>query len=381
MDGLRLFEVADTLDAYGRLARFRRDAFGGRVVAITGTNGKTSAKEFTAAALAAAMPVHKSEQNLNNLVGVPQTLLALPVEAQAAVIECGANQRGELERMRGIVRPDVAVITNVGAGHLEGFGGIDQILQEKISLVVGAPQVIVGARPPDLAGAARAVAKEVVTVSADGAADWMAEEITVLPDGRPRFRVRGVTIELPVPGRHQVGNALVALAVADALGVPLADAARGLAQASLPGGRTAVFEIDGVTVVNDTYNANPASMAAALELLQAVRGTRRTIVVVGTMRELGAASADFHASMAERILDLRPAVVAAVGEFAPAFEALAGRIKRKRLLTGAAPGDVAERLKHALHPGDVVLFKASRGVRLEQLFPMLWPSYGGGEAH
>lgn len=379
--GFDWFEVADTLEAYGRLARYRRDAFGGRVVAITGTNGKTSTKEFAAAALAAAMPVHKSDRNLNNLVGVPQTLLALPGEAQAAVIECGANQRGELERMRGIVRPDVAVITNVDAGHLEGFGGIDQILQEKLSLVVGAPQVIVGGKPPHLADAARAVAKEVVTVSADGAADWTAEAITVLPDGRPSFRVRGVTIELPVPGRHQVGNALVALAVADALGVPLADAARGLAQASLPGGRTAVFEIDGVTVINDTYNANPASMAAALELLQAVRGTRRTVVVVGTMRELGAASADFHASMAERILDLRPAVVAAVGEFAPAFEALAGRIKRKRLLTGAAPGDVAERLQHALHPGDVALFKASRGVRLEQLFPMLWPSYGGGEAH
>jgi len=379
--GFDWFEVEDTLEAYGRLARFRRDAFTGRVVAITGTNGKTSAKEFTAAALAAAMPVHKSEQNLNNLVGVPRTLLALPDEARAAVIECGANQRGELERMRAIVRPDVAVITNIGAGHLEGFGGIDRILEEKVSLVVGASKVVVGSRPPHLADAARAVAKDVVTVSADGGADWTAEDVTILPDGRPRFRVRGVEVELPVPGRHQVGNALVALAVADALGVPLADAARGLARASLPGGRTAVSEVDGVTVINDTYNANPASMAAALDLLQAVRGTRRTVVVVGTMRELGAASADFHASMAERILDLRPDVVAAVGEFAPAFDALAERIGGTRLVTGAAPGDVAERLRLALHAGDVALFKASRGVRLEQLFPILWPSYEGGEAH
>jgi UDP-N-acetylmuramoyl-tripeptide--D-alanyl-D-alanine ligase len=156
---------------------------------------------------------------------------------------------------------------------------------------------------------------------------------------------------------------------------------RGLAQASLPGGRAAVLEIGGVTVINDTYNANPASMAAALDLLQAVRGARRTVVVVGTMRELGAASADFHASMAERILDLRPDVVVAVGEFAPAFDALAERLGETRLVTGAAPGDVAARLADALHAGDVSLFKASRGVRLERLFPILWPSYEGGEAH
>ena len=379
--GFDWFEVEDTLEAYGRLARFRRDAFLGRVVAITGTNGKTSAKEFTAAALAAAMPVHKSEQNFNNLVGVPRTLLALPDEARAAVIECGANQRGELERMRAIVRPDVAAITNVDAGHLEGFGGIDRILDEKLSRVAGASNVVVGSKPPHLADAARAVAQDVVTVSADGSADWAAEEVTILPDGRARFRVRGVEVELPVPGRHQVGNALVALAVADILGVPLADAARGLAQASLPGGRAAVLEIGGVTVINDTYNANPASMAAALDLLQAVRGARRTVVVVGTMRELGAASADFHASMAERILDLRPDVVVAVGEFAPAFDVLAERLGGTQLVTGATPGDVAARLAQALHAGDVSLFKASRGVRLEQLFPILWPSYGGGEVH
>jgi UDP-N-acetylmuramoyl-tripeptide--D-alanyl-D-alanine ligase len=240
---------------------------------------------------------------------------------------------------------------------------------------------VVGSKPPHLADAARAVAQDVVTVSADGSADWAAEEITILPDGRARFRVRGVEVELPVPGRHQVGNALVALAVADALGVPLADAARGLARTSLPGGRAAVLEIGGVTVINDTYNANPASMAAALDLLQAVRGARRTVVVVGTMRELGAASADFHASMAERILDLRPDVVVAVGEFAPAFDALAERLGGTQLVTGAAPGDVSSRLAQALHAGDVSLFKASRGVRLEQLFPILWPSYEGGEAH
>jgi UDP-N-acetylmuramoyl-tripeptide--D-alanyl-D-alanine ligase len=142
--GFDWFEVEDTLVAYGRLARVRRDAFAGPVVAITGTNGKTSTKEFAAAAIGAAMPVHRSARNLNNLVGVPQTLLALPIEAQAAVIECGANQIGEMARMREIARPDVAVVTNVDAGHLQGFGGIDRILEEKLALATGVPKVIVG---------------------------------------------------------------------------------------------------------------------------------------------------------------------------------------------------------------------------------------------
>jgi len=142
-----------------------------------------------------------------------------------------------------------------------------------------------------------------------------------------------------------------------------------------------MVEREGVTVLDDTYNANPASMAAALELLQAVRGSRRAVVVVGTMRELGAASADCHAALAERILEQRPDVVAAVGEFAPAFSALSGRYGATRVLTGATPADVAPGLQAELRPGDVALFKASRGVRLEQLFPLLWPSSEGGEAH
>jgi UDP-N-acetylmuramoyl-tripeptide--D-alanyl-D-alanine ligase len=375
------FEVADTLVAYGRLARVRRDAFAGPVVGVTGTNGKTSTKELAAAAVGAVLRVHKSERNLNNLVGVPRTLLEMPVEAQAALIECGANQRGELARLREIVRPDVVVITNVGAGHLEGFGGLERVLEEKLALASGAPLAIVGSQPEHLADAARALARRVITVAADGPADWTAEDVRVASDGRARFRVRGVEVVLPVPGRHQVDNALVALAVADALGVSLADAVRGLAATVLPAGRTVLSEREGVTVLDDTYNANPASMAAALDLLQAVRGSRRAVVVVGTMRELGAASAQFHAALAERILALRPDVVAAVGAFAPAFDALADRYGGTRVLTGTAPADVAPGLMAELRPGDVALFKASRGVRLERLFPLLWPSLGGGEAH
>jgi UDP-N-acetylmuramoyl-tripeptide--D-alanyl-D-alanine ligase len=377
--GFDWFEVDDTLASLGKLARFRRNAFRGPVVAITGTTGKTSTKELTAAALGAKYRVHRSERNFNNLVGVPLTVLALPVEAEAAVIECGASVPGEIPRQREIVRPDVAVVTTVDAGHLEGFGTLETLFGEKVSLLDGAATAVVGMVPPSLADAARGRAKKVVTAGLAGA-DWTAENVKVLPDGRPRFTVRGVEVELPLAGRHMVANALVALAVADVLGVPLGVAAPALAAARLPAGRSEIVELGGMTVINDTYNANPSSFAAALDLLASIRGGRRAVVVAGTMRELGARSAELHRLVAEQILAARPGLVAAIGEFVPAFDAMHGKVK-VQLLTGETPGSVAPGLKEQLQPGDVVLLKASRGVRLETIIPLLWPSSEVSEAH
>ena len=377
--GFDWFEVDDTLEALGKLARYRRDAFKGPVVAITGTTGKTSTKELTAAALGAAFRVHRSERNLNNLVGVPLTVLALPVEAEAAVIECGASIPGEIPRQREIVRPDVAVVTTVDAGHLEGFGSLEKLFDEKVALLDGAATAVVGTTPPTLAEAARRKAKKVVTAGLAGA-DWTADGVELLPDGRPRFTVRGVAVELPLPGRHMVANALVALAVADALGVPLSAAAPALAATRLPGGRSEILELDGCTVINDTYNANPSSFAAALDLLGAIRGGRRVVVVAGTMRELGERSAELHRQVAEQILAATPDLVAAIGEFVVPCEALKGKLKAK-LLAGETPEAVALKLKERLRKGDVVLLKASRGVRLETIIPLLWPSHEASEAH
>jgi len=371
--GFDWFEVDDTLGALGRLARYRRERFGGPVVAITGTNGKTGTKELAAAALSPKFRVHKSVRNLNNLVGVPLTILAAPLEAEAMVVECGASVPGEIVRLREIVRPDVAVVTNVDAGHLEGFGSREAVLTEKVALLEGAPTADVGDRPPALAELARATARRVITASATGAADWKAEEVRLLEDGRPAFRVRGIAVELPLRGRHMVDNALVALAVADALGVPLADAAGALSQVVLPGGRMEVFEAGGMTVVNDCYNANPASVAAALDSVSLMRGKRRLVVVIGTMRELGAESAALHREAAERVLASKPDVVAAIGEFVPAFDAL-GAAAAAVKVRGADPGAVTPGLRELLRPGDVVLLKASRGVALEQIVPALWPA-------
>ena len=370
--GFDWFEVDDTLVALGKLARHRRDAFAGPVVAITGTTGKTSTKELAAAALGAKLRVHRSERNLNNLVGVPLTLLALPVDAEAAVIECGASVPGEIPRQRDIVHPDVAVVTTVDAGHLEGFGSLEKVFDEKVALLGGAATAVVGTVPPRLAEEARRRAKKVVTAGLTGA-DWTADRVTILPDGRPRFTVRGVEIELPLAGRHMVANALVALAIADTLGVPPAVAGPALAAARLPAGRSEIMEQGGMAVINDTYNANPSSFAAALDLLGAIRGDRRVVIVAGTMRELGASSAELHRQVADQILAARPDLVAALGEFVAPFEAMKGKLKGK-LVSGETPEAVAPKLKPKLKSGDLVLLKASRGVRLETIIPLLWPT-------
>ena len=381
--GFDWFEVDDTLVALGALARFRREQFSGPVVAVTGTNGKTSTKELIAAALGATLaPVHKSEQNLNNLVGVPLTVLATPLDARAMVVECGASLKGEMARLRQIVRPDIAVVTNVGAGHLAGFGSLDGVLQEKVSLLVDAPTAVVGTKPPGLPDAARGVTKKVITAAIEAPADWTAESIKVGEDGRATFRVRGLDVRLPLHGRHMVANALVALAVADAAGVPLTDAARALEQAVIPGGRSEIRAMGDVTLINDCYNANPSSLMAALDLLRDLRGQRRAVVVVGTMRELGGEAAALHREAAKSVMALGPDVIAAVGDFAAAFQEL-GSDTRVKVVSGDTPEAVAPALKELLKPGDLVLLKASRGVQLERLVPLLWPDQatGAGEAH
>ncbi len=377
--GFDWFEVDDTLVALGQLARWRRDKVTGPVVAITGTNGKTSTKEMTAAALGATLAVHKSAKNLNNLVGVPLTILGAPLEAEALVVECGASLLGELGRMKTIARPDVAVVTNVDAGHLEGFGSLEAILQEKVSLIADAPVAVVGCTPASLPVAARRAARKTVTVSIEGPSDWMADSVTMLPDGRPRFTVRGTTVELPIRGRHMVANALAALAAADAAGVGLAEAAPALEQVRVPGGRLEVLEADGCTIINDSYNANPQSLAAALDLLVALRGKRRAIVVVGSMLELGPASAELHREAARAVLGVGPDVIGAVGAFVPAFEAVG--TGGATLVTGVSALDIAPAVRDQVREGDIVLLKGSRGMRLEMLLAAVWPSAAPQESH
>ncbi len=375
VEGLPFFEVEDTLAALGQLARARRRRLppGSPVVAITGSSGKTSTKEMIRAALATTYRVHATSGNLNNLVGVPLTILGAPDDAEALVVEAGASVPGEIPRLRDVIEPTIAVITNVGYAHVEGFGSLAGVMQEKVSLAEGARTAVVGTDPLELAVEARRRAPTVVAGTGEGA--QVRPDAAELDDGgHPRITWRGHTVTLPVIGFHQIENAMLALAVGRETGADPARSVAALAGVRLPGGRGAMLTPGerGLTVIDDTYNANPGSLRWAVKLAHwlAGRHQRPLAVVVGSMLELGAESAKLHATAAAEIAALRPALVAAVGEFVDAFEPHRVALG-ERLLTAPSVEALGPRLKAALRGNEVVLLKASRGVALERVLRYL----------
>jgi UDP-N-acetylmuramoyl-tripeptide--D-alanyl-D-alanine ligase len=365
---LVLFAVDDTLSALGTLARARRREITGPVVAVTGSNGKTSTRAMLAAALGTRWRTHATRENLNNLVGVPLTILEAPEDTEALVVECGANLPGELARLREIVEPTVGVVTNVGASHLAGFGSREGVLREKVSLLADVPCAVVGQHPPELAALARRVARRTIVAGVRPGADVAPDRWHVNERGVPVITLQGVQITLALAGRHQAENAMVTLAAALELGLEPAPVADALARVTLPHGRCEVRRAADLELIDDTYNANPASLAAALDVARMLRGNRRLVVLVGTMLELGEESAALHAQMADEIVAAGPDLIGAVGDFVPA---LARRDLGARLVTAADPDALGAAVAGRLTGGELVLLKASRGVALERAIPHL----------
>lgn len=369
VEGLPLLEVEDTLAAYGRLALAHRRRIAGPVVAIGGSNGKTSTKEMVAAVLRTRWRTQSTPANDNNLVGIPKTILAAPAGTEALAIEAGANTPGELARARMIIEPTMTVTTNVADSHLEGFGSFEGILQEELELVDGSPLAIVGTEPPALAESARHCARRVVTAGLAGA-DLVPERVTLDQRGEPTVRVDGLEFHLPLRGEHQAGNAMLAWAVARELGLDRAAAARALSALVIPGGRGELLQFGPLTVLHDGYNANPHSFYAAIRTAGALRSGRRLVFLAGTMRELGADAPRLHAEVARALVDLEPELLGAVGDFVPALAPYAARLG-DRLVTGADVTQLGERLKPRLRGDELVVLKASRGVALERILPYL----------
>jgi UDP-N-acetylmuramoyl-tripeptide--D-alanyl-D-alanine ligase len=362
--GVPVYQVNDTLIALGALGTFRRRAWNKPVVGVVGTNGKTSTKELIKAALGSVLEVHATTGNLNNLIGVPLTLLAIPDAADVAVVEMGTNQPGEVPRLRAIVEPNVTVVTSVAEEHLEGLGDLAGVLKEELSATDGVPVAIVPASQPEVVAAAKARAKRTVAAGVDEG-DLRPTAWSVEPDGRGRLTVDGEDMTLPLRGVHNLRNAMLALAVARELGVSMADAGRGIAAMPVPPMRVNVEQHGSATLINDAYNSNPGSARAAIELLQHAGKGRQRVAVLGTMLELGPQTPRLHEEVARDALGGGVEIVAAIGEFASAL----GRI---------APGDsrviVADdvdalwtKLSSRLAPDAVILLKGSRGMRLERL--------------
>jgi UDP-N-acetylmuramoyl-tripeptide--D-alanyl-D-alanine ligase len=367
--GLSLLQVPDTLRAFGALAHARRVAIPGPVVAITGTNGKTSSKEMLAAALRTRYVTYATRANLNNLVGVPLTILEAPEGTEALVVEAGANLPGEIARYREIIAPDVVVITNAVAGHLEGFGSLDGVVEEKLSLADGAGFAVVGVHPPALEATARRRVRRVRTAALEGA-DLVPDRVELSEDARPLLTLGGTSFTLAARGLHQADNAVRVWAVAEELGLDLRAVAGALERFTLPSGRGELLQVGNLTILNDCYNANPQSFRAAVATARSLRRGRRLVFVAGTMRELGADSSALHAEIARELVDLEPDLLAAVGEFVPALASYEGRLGA-RLVTAADPIALGPVLSDRLRGDEVVVLKASRGVALERILPAL----------
>lgn len=367
--GVPVFEVSDTLTALGALGRYRRCVWGKPVVGVVGTNGKTSTKELLRAALGSTLTTHATKGNLNNLVGVPLTLLALPDEADVAVVEMGTNQPGEVARLRAIVEPNITVVTSIAEEHLEGLGDLAGVMREELAACDGVAAAIVPAAQPDVAAAARTRSPRVVTAGLDDG-DVRASRWSLEPDGRGTVTIEGVDISPPLRGVHNLRNTMLAVAVSRELGVPLQRLAAGVASMPVPAMRSNVEQVGRATLVNDAYNSNPGSARAALELLQHAGHGRQRVAILGTMLELGPSGPGLHDALAREALRSPIEIVAGVGQFATALEQV-GEDAHDRVVTGNDVDSLWNRLASRLEPDAVILLKASRGVRLEQLVPKI----------
>ena len=371
--GAPVYIVRDTLVALGALGRYWRRAWGKTIVGVAGSNGKTSTKDLLRAALGGAYSVHATTGNLNNRIGVPLTLLSLPPDADLAVVELGTSLPGEVAILREIAEPDIAVVTSIAEEHLEGLGDLAGVLREESAVYDGIAVGIAPSAQPEVADAARGRAARVVVAGLDQTADIRPERWEIGPDGLGVIEIGGVTIRPPVRGLHNLRNAMLALAVARECGVSYEDAGKGIAAMPQPKMRSSWEQLGALTLINDAYNANPGSTRAAIELLKGTGSGRQKVIVLGTMRELGASSAQCHADIAKLALASGADIVAGIGDFAPALEQ---ERQADRVITASDVDDLWPRLEAKLQPNAIILLKASRGVQLERLVPHLtsWAS-------
>ena len=382
-----VYAVDDTLVALGRLAGHRRAALDVPVVGITGSSGKTSTKDLTRGALGAALTVHATAGNLNNRIGVPLTLLATPDVVDVVVIEMGTNEPGEIRMLTEIARPTIGMLTTVGESHLERLGSPEGVLEEKLDLVRGLPAAgtaVVGDTPPALPQRARALHARTRVAGWTERADPDLRPVGVFVDARGshRFTWRGAPVALTAPGRHVAQNALLALAVSELLGVEPAAAAVGVSAVEPGWMRGQVERVGPVTLLLDCYNANPQSTRAALDLLELQQGGSR-VAVLGSMLELGSFADSLHQDVLRYAFDRDIDVVFATGRFARAARTLdrsSGEQGARPLLEIADdPIAAYTRLRGILRGDVVVLLKASRGVALEGLVPLIRDDFGNAD--
>jgi len=384
--GPALIAVRNTAEALKQLACAVRRKWGRRLIAITGSTGKTTTKEMLAAVLGRRFRVLKSPGNLNNDFGLPLALLALEPEHEVAVMELAMSAPGEIARLARIAEPQVGVVTNVAPVHLQSFDSVEAIARAKRELIdnleAGSTAVLnrdderVRRFPEGFAG-------RVLTFGFDEGADFRALELRAGPGHETRFRVAGpgfdCEVHLPLPGRHNVQNALAAIAAASLFEIPPGEFQQALATFQTLHQRCEILTLPlGVTVVNDSYNSNPRAMETMLETLAAWPGARRRIVVAGEMRELGPTSPDWHREVGRKCAESKVDWLLGVQGDAQFFleGAFEGGLPGERGRFFAGAEEAGEFCRALLLPGDVILVKGSRVVGLEKVIQLLFAAEG-----
>jgi UDP-N-acetylmuramoyl-tripeptide--D-alanyl-D-alanine ligase len=364
--------VPDTLEALQRLGRAVRRLWNKPVVAVTGSAGKTTTKEAIARLLATKFQVLKSEGNLNNHFGLPLQLLKLEPEHEMAVVELGMNHAGEISALAAIAQPDIGVVTNVAPVHLGFFNSIADIARAKYELIQSLSAngtAVLNADDEFVSQFGRDFAGRVFTYGIGHPAAVKAENIRELGLEGSDFDIVAdgtrVRARLPLIGRHNIYNALAAVAVAVNRGLSLDEAGSALALLTPSDKRGQVLDVGGATVINDCYNSNPRALDSVVDALAAMAGKVRKIVVAGEMLELGPATDDLHRKAGEHIAERRIDVLIGVrGAARQMVDAAAAKGMRAEFVE--TPEEAGEWLAREAKPGDLVLLKASRGVKLEK---------------
>jgi len=377
-----LFGVRDPLFAYQQLATHHRSRFEIPVVAVTGSNGKTTTKEMVASVLAQRWRTLKTEGNFNNRIGVPHTLFRLSARHQAAVIEMGVDQQGQTRRLCEIARPTIGIITNIGPDHLEFFGSMEGSAQAKAELLDHLSEngtAILNADDPYFDYLAARTQCRVVSFGLSEKADVRATHVSSDARRGTSFRLllpgksRHTLVTIKVHGTHNVSNALAAAAVGFALNLSGAMIAQGLAKFRPAAMRSQVVTHHGLQVINDCYNANPASMKAALQLLAHWSPARERVAVLGDMLELGRDTQQMHRDVGHFLASLNLSRLIVCGTLGSeiAEGAREAGMSRSAIVEVPDAAAAAELLRTLVRQGDVVLVKASRGMKMEQVVHVL----------
>lgn len=379
-EGAAVIRVEDTLEGLQRLARNYRRDWGGTVVGLTGSNGKTSTKDLTHSVLRSRGNVRATKGNLNNHVGLPLTILSIEPEDTIAVCEMGMNHPGEIAPLAAIAAPDVAIITNVGTAHIEYMGSREAIAVEKGMLVEAVHEhgrVILNANDDFTPSLTRRSPAPVLTAGIDAgdvritslSTDGSGSRFTLhLPDGT------FAAVHLPVPGRHMAGNAALAAAAGFHFGLRIEEIVTGLESAELTKSRLQMRRAGGLTIIDDTYNASPDSSLAALETLAGFACTGRRIAVFGRMAELGSHSEEAHLTVGRAVQERGIDVLFTSGTtearlIGEGFLAAGGNAKALRSFDDHAA--CAAALRSEATPNDIVLIKGSRSTAMEKIIPLL----------